>query len=119
VPVAAFITAVGYATVIAEGLSVRVMVRRIAVRLKQAQMVGLRERIDSFGPRLSALSESDLAEVKCLAELHDLIRTSPTMLGVTDTLTRATVALVVPTLTFVATVVGEWYGGHILDQVLR
>jgi hypothetical protein len=117
VPAAGFITAVGYVTVIAEGISVRVMVQRIARRLKEAQMASLRERIDGSGPQLAALGESELAQVKGLAELYDLIRNSPTRVGVMGTLTRATVSLVVPTLTFVAAVVGEKYLGQLLDEV--
>lgn len=117
-PATAFITAVGFLTVIGSAVSMRAMVQRIVRRLRGAQLADLQERIDAFGPQLAALSEAELARVKSLAEVHDLIEGSPTRLRVTDTLARVAVSLVIPAIAFVATVIGERYAQQVLDQVL-
>ena len=69
-------------------------------------------------PRMADLDDAEFAELRRLTELYDMIRDAPTGPRTTQTLARVVGSLVVPTVTFFATVVAEQYTGQLLEKIL-
>jgi len=118
VPLGAGFILIGYLATFGAALSGRGSVQRIVQRVRDQRLGGLRERIDSFGPRYTDLSPQESRQLGDLLFLHDKIRDAPATPTTTRTVMHTAVALIIPTILFLVTVFGEVYAERFLDTIL-
>jgi hypothetical protein len=80
--------------------------------------VVLRDRIDEFGPRFADLSAREAERLRDLMEVHNMIRDAPGTPTTARTLITTAVGVIVPTVMFLITVLGEVYAERFLDTIL-
>ncbi len=117
VPLAVGFIVIGYLTTIGTALGDRAGVHKIVERARHQQLEGLRRRIDPFRSRYTELSPSESEQLRNLIDLYTTIRDSPTTSN-SHTFWRSTAGLIVPTIVFVITVLGEVSAERLLDAIL-
>jgi hypothetical protein len=117
VPLAVGFIVVGYFTTIGAAFGNRASIRKIVERARHQQLESLRQRINPFRSRYTELSPSESEQLRHLIDLHNTIRDAPTI-STTHTLFRTAAGLIVPTIVFVITVLGEVSAERIFDAIL-
>ena len=118
VPLGAGFILIGYLAVLGAALGGRSSVQRIVDRVRDRRLAGLRDRVDGFGPSYTDLSPQEFRELRDLLFLHDKIRDAPSAPTTTRTLLHTAAGLIIPTVLFIATVLGEVYAERIFDAIL-
>jgi hypothetical protein len=108
---------IGYLSVIGSAFGSRASIRRIVERAREQQLDELRERIAPFKSRYD-LSPRESEQLRQLLFLHDRIRDAPASPSTSHTVLRAMVGLILPTIVFVITVLGEVTAERFLDAIL-
>ena len=109
---------IGYLTTISVALINRASIQKIVERIRQQWLTVLRDRIDGFGRPIPDLSAEESARLRETIDLHNLIRDAPSTPTTTRTPTHTAVGLIIPTLMFLVTVLGEVYAERFLDTIL-
>jgi hypothetical protein len=107
----------GYLVVIGSALGSRSSVRKTVERARHQQLDELRERIAPFESRYD-LSRRESEQLRELLFLHDRIRDAPASPSATHTVLRAAAGLILPTIVFVITVLGEVTAERLIDAIL-
>lgn len=102
-----FLVALSYLATLAGVLLPRLAIKSIVQRHKEAELAPLQERLDALTARLEAMSEEEFEKYKRIKEAHDTIRDATEEVLPLRVLGRLVGALVLPTLTFVASRFGE------------
>ena len=118
VPLAVGFIVIGYLFTIGAAFGDRVSVRKIVERARRQQLEVLRQRINPFKSRVTDLSGQELEQLRGLLFLHDSIRDAPASPSTTHTVLRAAAGLILPTIVFVITVLGEVTAERLLDAIL-
>jgi F0F1-type ATP synthase assembly protein I len=108
---------IGYLNVISSALGSRASIRRIVERARDQQLAELREQIAPFKSRYD-LSTRESEQLRELLFLHDRIRDAPASPSATYTVLRAAAGLIIPTIVFIITVLGEVSAERLLDTIL-
>ncbi len=109
---------IGYLFNIGLALADRAAIQRIVERARSRRLEGLQQQIEVFEPRYATLSRQESSQLRDLLLLHDTIRDAPTTPTATHTVMHAMAGLIVPTVLFVVTVLGEVYAERIFDAIL-
>jgi hypothetical protein len=86
---------------------------------KKAQLVPLRNRLDSYFDRLDSLSEVEYAEMSRLMSVQEKIQKAPDSCLQFSTIGRIFGTLLLPTFTFILAVAGEVYLSELLEGLFR
>jgi hypothetical protein len=117
-PVVIVLTSIHYATIIASVIASRASIRRIIQRDKETHMGELKRRIAALAADPCDLSDATYSEFERLNSLHNMIRDVATGPRTTKLAGRVVSSLIVPTIAFVLTVIGEQYAGRFFEKVL-
>lgn len=99
-------------------LSVRRSIERIVRHNRDATLDRLRQRIDTFGPRLEKLSLQESDELQRLMATYAAVQKAPTGPSGAETFGHALTALAIPAIAFFLAVMSEVYAERVLDQLL-
>jgi hypothetical protein len=117
-PLGAGFIVIGYLTQFAAALRNRANIHKIVQRARERSLHGLRSRIDEFRSRYTHLSHDETEQLQDLLFLHDKIRDAPTTPTKTRTVMRTAGGLMIPTILFLVTVLGEVYTERFFDTIL-
>ncbi len=117
-PLAVGFVVIGYLSTIGLAFSNRASVRKIIERSRHQRLAVLRRRIDALGPRFADLSSEESGRLRDLLFLHDKIRDAPTTPTNARTIMNTAAALILPTIMFVVSVVGEVSAERVLDAIV-
>jgi hypothetical protein len=106
-PFAALILGVCYASVIADAVSTRQLVTHIIARSRMARLDDFRDQIEFLVSRVPELSPAEEHRLDLLRKTYDDVDQSPITYPLLPAAGRAFIAMLVPTLTFVALTVAE------------
>lgn len=118
IPLAGGFILTAYLIAIATTLWVRASIQKIVQKARARRLQGLRDRIEDFGPGYTDLSPQDSQQLRDLLFLHHDLRDAPTTPTTTRTLVHTAITLIIPTILFLATVLGEVYTERFLDAFL-
>lgn len=118
IPIAVGFILTAYVAAIGTTLWVRASIQRIVQRVRERRLGGLRKRIDDFGPKYTDLSPQESQQLRDLLFLHHDLRDAPSTPTTTRTLLHTAVTLIIPTIMFLITVLGEVYAERFLDAIL-
>lgn len=118
VPLAVGFIVAAYLVTIGTTLWIRASIQKIVQRVKEQRLRGLRERIDDFGSSYTHLSPQESQELRDLLFLHHDLRDAPTTPTTARTLLHTALTLIIPTIMFLITVLGEVYTERIFDTIL-
>jgi len=108
---------IGYLTTIGSALGDRAAIRRIVERVRDQQLDGLQQQIEPYWSRYPQLTPQEGEQLRGLAELHTVIRDTPTT-ATPRSLWRAVAGLILPTVVFALTVLAEVSAERFLDTIL-
>ncbi len=117
-PLAVGFIALGYLTTLGWAVGGRAAIQQIVHRSRLRRLAALQDRLETFEPRLAELPSEEAEQAKHLIELHATVRDAPTTPGTANTVLRAATGLIVPTIVFIITVLGEVSAERILNAIL-
>jgi hypothetical protein len=117
-PLAVGFIALGYLTTLGWAFGVRAAIQQIVRRSRLQRLAVLQARLEDYESRLADLRPEEAEQAKHLIDLHAAIRDAPSTPGTASTLARAAAGLVVPTIAFIITVLGEVSAERILDAIV-
>ncbi len=117
-PLALGFVSIGYLSTIGLAIANRASVHKIVERIRQERLEGIQRRIDDFGPRYTELSPQQSQQLRDLLFLHDRIRNAPSSPVAAHAIARTAAGLLLPTVAFVITVLGEVSAERFLDAIL-
>ena len=104
-----------YLSTLAGLLLPRLAIKNIVQKEKERDLIPLQRRIDQLVARATSLDEDGFKELKRLKETHDTIRDANEEVLPLRAIGRLAGALILPTMTFLATRFGETF----LQAMLR
>ena len=107
-----------YLVTIYTALRHRSIIKKIVQRARDRHLGRLQNEINLFRSRYTQLSQEESERLRGLIDLHHTIRDAPASPTTTYALSRAAAGLIVPTIMFVITVLGEVSAERFLDAVL-
>ncbi len=117
-PLATGITLTAYAAIVTLGIDGRASIGKIVRRSRDRHLALLQELLEAHEPGDGIPGQSESGEVDRLIALYGFLRDASTSPQWTRSLGQTVVALIVPTLMFVVTVLGEVSAERFLEQIL-
>ncbi|MGD2147255.1 MAG: hypothetical protein PVH41_11225 [Anaerolineae bacterium] len=118
VRIALFLLIITYVSVVVRVLAPRLAIRRIIQAHKERGLLPIRGRLNDLSARLLDLTDQEFAELERLKQMHDAINGSSENVLTLGSLAHLTGALLVPTASFLLTVVGETYLRRLVESSL-
>lgn len=114
-----FLVGLAYLATLAGVLLPRISINAVALRDKERRLLPLQHELSALAARMGDLTEAQYARYRRLKEVHDTIRDANEEVLPLRALGRLVGALVIPTLTFIASRFGETILQTLLHQGRR